>query len=543
MGGGGSTAIPPGTPNRGVAGTLHSHQRGASAKATPLSYADLVDSDAPVAFYRLMETSGNAAHDSSGHGYDGAYHPTVAQGQTALLKSDRTAMSVAFPAGYVTEQATWTNEAVTAECWMRPTAGDLAALPRIIENAWTDHSGNGFMLWISSGTVAFNTGWLQTVAPSKLKAGKTYYVAGTYDNATGATLYLNGLEVANKMPGSNLPNPQQGDSNITYIGVLQTGDQFGLNDYFQGDLADCALYDHVLSAQQIVTHYDVGADAQATAAPPPTPTPSPSPPPSPTPNPSPLAYDATSACIDGKVYENNVLPGGEGEFATSGLDVNWWGRQRGNNIGGNQYSGFQTSWGRDQYDTWFTDPSDGLGLPFPIAYAQDTTAPGAPWGVQITAAQLPGSLAGSSAVGGAHWYSGVLDDPVDLTYGFFVARVRMPDPDPGMSPAFWLLTNNGVPQGSHGELAGEWDVQEMFGNDLGNGMNAGTRSLWNSGSSTPQNWGGTYDWHIIVGRCATVRRLSRFRRAHQNPWHENLARLLRSGRPRLRLRDRRHRHH
>ena len=33
----------------------------------------------------------------------------------------------------------------------------------------------------------------------------------------------------------------------------------------------------------------------------------------------------------------------------------------------------------------------------------------------------------------------------------------------------------------------------MFGNDLGNGMNAGN-ILWNSGANKPQNWGGTYNW-------------------------------------------------
>src|SRR5581483_4417978 len=78
-------------------------------------------------------------------------------------------------------------------------------------------------------------------------------------------------------------------------------------------------------------------------------------------------------------------------------------------------------------------------------------------------------------------------------YGFFVARLRTPEPRRGMSPAWWLLTNDGVPDGPHGKLAGEWDIQEMFGDELGTGMNSGT-ILWNSGESKNQNWGGTYDW-------------------------------------------------
>ena len=106
---------------------------------------------------------------------------------------------------------------------------------------------------------------------------------------------------------------------------------------------------------------------------------------------------------------------------------------------------------------------------------------------------MPSDLVGNPAVDGADYYSGVLDTPVDLEYGFFVARLRVPPPTPGISPAWWMLTNNGTPQGQHGPLNGEWDIQEMFGADLGTGMNAGT-ILWNSGSNTPQNWGGTYDW-------------------------------------------------
>ena len=150
--------------------------------------------------------------------------------------------------------------------------------------------------------------------------------------------------------------------------------------------------------------------------------------------------------------------------------------------------------GRHQYDTYFGDPHDGLGGSHdPFYSGADTAVPGSPRGVRIAALPMPADLIGNSAVGSAHWYSGVLDTPVHLRYGFFVARVRLPQPRPGMSPAWWLLTNNATPQGSHGPRNGEWDVQEMFGNDLGTGMNAGT-ILWNSGASKPQNWGGTFDW-------------------------------------------------
>jgi len=454
------------------------------------AYEAAVIADKPIAYYRLAEKSGTTAHDSSGNGHNGVYDSDVTLGQPGLLKVDK-ATSVSFPEGYVAEQATWSAQAVTAECWVRPTAADLEGNPRILENAWTDHDGNGFMMWITKHTAGFNTGWLGDVGTFAMRPDHVYYVAGTFDQTDGATLYIDGQARSNDPTGNNEVNPQQGDGTTTYVGALDGSG--GPRDYFQGDISDCAVYDHALTADRIALHYNTGARAHIVPHSLPSPEPTPTAPP-PTPLPSPIAYNAQTACIGGQVYSNDVLPAGEGEFGTNGLDRTWWGRERGNPLGGNQYSGFQTSWGRLQYDTYFGDSGDGLpGGHDPFYVGKDKGAPGTPQGVRIEAIKMPADIAGNPAVGGAHWYSGVLDTPVDQRFGFFVARVRVPAPAPGMSPAWWLLTNNGVPQGPHGALVGEWDVQEMFGSELGNGMNAGT-ILWNSGSDHNQNWGGTYDW-------------------------------------------------
>jgi Concanavalin A-like lectin/glucanases superfamily len=457
------------------------------------SYISVVAADKPLAYYRMNESTGTVLTDSSGNGKSGSYTAGYKLAQPALLIGDSAAKSVAFPSGYATSQATWTAQAVTAECWIRPTASDLAGSPRIMSNAWTDHSGNGFMLWLNAGTAGFSAGWNAPVGTSAMTAGSVYHVVGAYDNATGATLYVNGIAVANKMPGA-VPTPQTGDYNgTTYIGVLNAVGGVGLTNYFQGTISDCALYDHALTPARVAAHYNAGAQANITPVPIPTVAPTPTPP-TQTPPPAPITYNSGTACVNHLTYTNNVLPSGEGEFATNGLDRAWWGRTRGNTVGGNQYSGFQTSWGRNQYDTYFGDSTDGLpGGHDPFYVGPDTGAPGSPQGVRINAFPMPADLVGNAAVHGASYYSGVLDTPVNQQYGFFVARVRVPSPAPGMSPAWWMLTNNGTPQGPHGALNGEWDIQEMFGNDNGNGMNAGN-IWWNSGSSSPQNWGGVFNW-------------------------------------------------
>ena len=466
----------------------------AEAAQTNKPYGEIVREDRPIALYRLAERSGPIARDASGNGVDGSYVDRYTLGRPALLTGDP-ATSASFPKGYVTAHPEWTNRAVTAECWVRPTAADLQGAPRIISNAWTDHDGTGYMLWLSNGTAAFNTGWSSQLGTFALEANRAYYLAGTYDRATGVTLYIDGVAVSHSNPGF-IPSPQTGDAaGATYIGVLLAPANGGFVNFFQGDIGDCAVYDRALSPERIAAHYGAGAKkrviatalAAAAATPPPPPA---------TPAPRPIAYDARRACIAGRVYTNNVLPDGAGEFGSHGFDREWWGRTRGNPIGGHEYNGFQTSWGRRQYDTYFGDQYDGLpGGHDPFRLADDTGAAGSPRGLRIAAVPMPPELADNPAVGGAHWYSGVLDTPVDLRYGFFVARVRLPAPRPGMSPAWWLLSNNGVPQGPHGPLSGEWDIQEMFGNDLGDGMNAGS-ILWNSGADKLQNWGGTYDWPL-----------------------------------------------
>ena len=76
------------------------------------------------------------------------------------------------------------------------------------------------------------------------------------------------------------------------------------------------------------------------------------------------------------------------------------------------------------------------------------------------------------------YYSGVLDTNIDQEYGFFVARLRLPDYLPALSPAFWTLETGGVADPSTGLLRNELDIEEMFGATSGNALNA-DEILWN----------------------------------------------------------------
>ena len=290
-----------------------------------------------------------------------------------------------------------------------------------------------------------------------------------------------------------------------------------------------------------------------------------------------IVTTSANACINHTLYTNDVLPAGVGEFGTNGLDRSYWGGVKTRTVG--QFAGtwgpsFAPSWGRHQYDTYFADPSDGLGLD-PFTVAPDTGAPGSPQGLRIMAAPLPTNIARSLTVmsndqwtvtsastsfqvpseggslvvsvanpnaaqngwnvgigyqggaitfigklmsggatpsgngtGGANpwtisnihiysgtagttitpgvndeggfraygfpdYYSGALDTNINLQYGYFTARVRLPNYLPALSPAFWTLETGGVATGPNGLERDELDIEEMFGSTSGNSLNAG----------------------------------------------------------------------
>ncbi|GAC1418100.1 MAG: hypothetical protein NVSMB5_09290 [Candidatus Velthaea sp.] len=113
-----------------------------------------------------------------------------------------------------------------------------------------------------------------------------------------------------------------------------------------------------------------------------------------------VTYNSSAACINHTAYTNDVLPANVGEFGTNGLDRKYWGGPKTRTVGsfsGTWGPGFDVSWGRHQYDTYFADPSDGLGID-PFSVGPDTAAPGSPNALRIAAMPLPTNLLNSLTV-------------------------------------------------------------------------------------------------------------------------------------------------
>ena len=268
-GGGGSQPPLATAPSQGELVGLSSHRTPTpvptrTQSASSSAYATLVQNDKPLVYYRLNDSSGSGATDSSGNGHTGAYVGSPGYSHPALIVGDAAAKSTSFTSGYLTESVTWPQQAITTECWVKPVAADLSGSPRIIGNAWTDNNGNGFMLALDNGQVKFWAGF-SSIPTFPLIAGKTYHLVGTYD--VNEVPYTTRFYVNDALVGQNwtqTPHPQTGDSSSTYIGVLDAlSPGPGIVDHFQGDISDCAIYDHALTPQQVTAHYNAGAGAAA----------------------------------------------------------------------------------------------------------------------------------------------------------------------------------------------------------------------------------------------------------------------------------------
>ena len=259
-------------------------------------------------------------------------------------------------------------------------------------------------------------------------------------------------------------------------------------------------------------------------------TPNPSPDhPAADPQPSPIAIRREQGLHRRKLYTNNVLPSGEGEFATSGLDVNG-GAASAATHRRKPVLGLPNLVGPQSVRYVVSDRAT-VSAARPVRTRPDTDAPGSP---RASDRRSPMPIARRQPRGRRRGLVlGRAGHPVDCVR---VLRRSRAIAAPTRNVAGMVAAHEQRrPEGPHGSLAGEWDVQEMFGNDLGNGMNAGT-ILWNSGSNIAAELGR----HVRLaqyGAVDAVAGLPRLRSVDPSGRRAHLKERLRSGRARLSVRS------
>jgi glucose/arabinose dehydrogenase/PKD repeat protein len=257
---GGTVGTPPPTPVNPCAdpalegGALRSQDLRTEPTADGGNYVDAVLPDAPIGYWRLGETSGTTAADSSGNGRNGTFQTGYTLGATSLTIGTNPA--VTFSGGSVLLPANvnpWSGD-FTIEAWAKPanSSSYAAVFQREVYNAngfrfgqqanrwafWTSESGGNILLANNPGTLA---------------AGQTDHIVVTRSGST-FRLYVNGIEVGNS--GGTYVAPTGGGA----IGAVGGGP-------FSGVIDEVAVYGTALSASRILAHYNAGTPSGGAAEP------------------------------------------------------------------------------------------------------------------------------------------------------------------------------------------------------------------------------------------------------------------------------------
>lgn len=217
------------------------------------TYRDVILFDKPVAYYRLGETTGmTVANDSSGNGNTGTIHGGVTLQQPGILTSDA-AMKFDGVSGYVSLPSGFLY-AVTfsREAWVKTsTMGSGYSWEWIVN--YTDYSTNNSVgSWCGinpSGQINYTTSaGMNYAGGPNLLDNAYHHLVWTFDNGV-LYLYVDGKQVANF---SGLSVPVSGLNSV----IGQRDDQF---EFFNGLIDEVAIYNYVLTAQQVQNHYNARA--------------------------------------------------------------------------------------------------------------------------------------------------------------------------------------------------------------------------------------------------------------------------------------------
>ena len=218
--------------------------------ATPVTYPPAVLSDNPNLYYRLDETSGTVAHDSSGNAWNTTYQSGVTLGATGALVGDSdpavtgngttpiaiSSSSNGLPTG---------NAPRTVEAWFKTSTNAEQALVAYGNRANTQ----AFGFDILNSTTLYLYTWANDASWGTGKSitdGAWHYAAAVYDGAGHVTAYLDGTSLGTQTLATlNTAVTAQG----LFIGSQTTG-SLAIN----GSLDEVAVYPTALPPANIAAH-------------------------------------------------------------------------------------------------------------------------------------------------------------------------------------------------------------------------------------------------------------------------------------------------
>jgi hypothetical protein len=231
--------------------------------AARADYVSEVLADNPTAYYRLGESSGTTAADSSGNANHGTYDTTTALpngliefGQTGALPFDPdTAVRFRGDLGtsfvdtpvVINPTAPW-----TIELWIKPenvgeskgivSQNDGTGTGRALIYQSFDGSGSYFSSRFGGSDIGWGGGYIT--------AFDTYlHLALVHDGSGGLQWYTNGIAAA-----TGLVTPEAANGTLVIASIKNPAGQAG-SGFLRGTLDEVAIYESALSAADIYRHF------------------------------------------------------------------------------------------------------------------------------------------------------------------------------------------------------------------------------------------------------------------------------------------------
>jgi hypothetical protein len=231
-------------------------------------YPTTILADHPTAYYRLEETSGTTAVDSSASGaFPGVYnvngsYPLLGQ---PGIDSNSIVLSVAQPASVTAGYYDALNQQApfSFEIWAKPISTDPVNYRCPIGNfsGWGTATQSGWYVYqIPGAPTAFaciTASGVWITSPT-ISLFNWYHLVGTYDG-TNMSFYLNGALVGTQSAAGYTANSVN-NAGVNPIALGNRGDASGYGA-FDGSLDEFAYYTNALTAAQVLAHYQVGTNS------------------------------------------------------------------------------------------------------------------------------------------------------------------------------------------------------------------------------------------------------------------------------------------
>jgi hypothetical protein len=253
------------TPDSGAANTVDAtndadaaNHVDATTVEAGVTYAQVVLSDAPLAYWRVDETVGLVAHDVTGNGHDAIYVGGFTLGAGgALIGDSDTAVTFDGKTGHLDANdvlAFTGNTPFTLEAWAAPQALTVDYQRLFARESSAGQTRDGYLMFLRTGAADPSTfgferwsdgGQSTCHSTSAVPSGWHHFVA-TFDGAT-SSIYVDGV-LYDAAPASA---PLVPVTEVLWVGA-STWDPAA---YFQGSVDELAVYGVALSQDRITAHF------------------------------------------------------------------------------------------------------------------------------------------------------------------------------------------------------------------------------------------------------------------------------------------------